>query len=61
MSSLTFPSAATATAPSIPFVPLEPFPTDAPATGGNSLVEDLNVYYTVRFSSKLPAVALSNG
>ncbi|KAF2093089.1 ammonium transporter 1 [Rhizodiscina lignyota] len=42
---LTFPNAATATAPSIPFVPLVPYPTDAPATGGNSLTEDLNVYY----------------
>ncbi|KAK7528875.1 ammonium transporter AmtB-like domain-containing protein [Phyllosticta citriasiana] len=29
----------------LPYVPLQAFPTDAPATGGDSLTEDLNVYY----------------
>ncbi|KAF2088841.1 ammonium transporter 1 [Saccharata proteae CBS 121410] len=29
----------------LPYVPLASYPTDAPATGGNSLTEDLNVYY----------------
>ncbi|KAK8156292.1 putative ammonium transporter [Phyllosticta citrichinensis] len=29
----------------LPYVPLQAFPTDAPATGGDSLTQDLNVYY----------------
>ncbi|EKG19441.1 Ammonium transporter [Macrophomina phaseolina MS6] len=29
----------------LPYVPLESFPTDAPATGGNSLTDNMNVYY----------------
>lgn len=31
----------------LPYVPLQAFPTNAPATGGDSLTEDLNVYYKV--------------
>lgn len=36
-----------ATTSALPYVPLESFPTDAPATGGDSLTEDFNVYYQV--------------
>ncbi|KAL1644757.1 ammonium transporter Amt1 [Diplodia intermedia] len=34
-----------ATTSALPYVPLNSFPTDAPATGGDSLTEDFNVYY----------------
>ncbi|KAJ9663802.1 ammonium transporter Amt1 [Coniosporium apollinis] len=30
---------------SLPYIPLNSYPTPAPATGGDSLTEDLNVYY----------------
>lgn len=32
----------------LPYVPLDSFPTDAPVTGGDSLTENMNVYYQVR-------------
>lgn len=32
----------------LPYVPLESFPTEAPATGGNSVEDNMNVYYQVR-------------
>ncbi|KAF2435343.1 hypothetical protein EJ08DRAFT_692603 [Tothia fuscella] len=39
-------SSTTSSLPSLPYVRLVPFPTSGmPTTGGDSLAEDLNVYY----------------
>lgn len=38
---------AAATSSTPPFVPLLPTPSNMPVTGGDSLTEDLNVYYEV--------------
>jgi Amt family ammonium transporter len=38
---------AATTSTGLPYVPLAPFPTDMPVTGGDSLTQDLNIYYDV--------------